>query len=78
MAQLTEDQILQKAKELCRNDGKAWDQMDFESSASGIAPIGGIAEISARAEYLRLAAAVLKADEPKIIRATWNPPPKRP
>jgi hypothetical protein len=70
MAQLVEDQILQKARELCRNDGMAWDKRDLESSSAlGVVPRGGIAEISAKTEYLRGADAVLKASEPKM-----NPP----
>lgn len=62
MAEPTEDQILQKAKELCHNDGTAWDQRDFESSASGVVPLGGVAEISGRTEYLKRAKEALNRE----------------
>lgn len=62
MAEPTEDQILQKAKELCHNDGKAWDQSDFENSASNVVTLAGVADDSAQTEYLHQAAVVLKSE----------------
>jgi hypothetical protein len=34
MAEPSEDEILQKAKELCRDDDKAWDSADFEGGSA--------------------------------------------
>jgi hypothetical protein len=60
MVEPTEDQILQKAKELCRNDGKAWDRVDLEKSASQEVSLAGVADDSGRTEYLNQATAALK------------------
>ena len=51
MAEPAEDQVLRKAKELCRNDGKAWDPTDL-NSASDLVGLAGVADDSAQTVYL--------------------------
>lgn len=60
MAEPAEDQVLRKAKELCRNDGKAWDPTDL-NSASDLVGLAGVADDSAQTVYLHQAAAVLNS-----------------
>jgi hypothetical protein len=57
----TEDQVLRKAKDLCRNDGKAWRPSDL-NSASALISFAGVADDSTQAVYLHQAAAVLNSE----------------
>jgi len=57
MIEPTEDQILQKAKELCREDGKVWDSANIDRGATG--KVVTIASDSDHAEYLNRAKALL-------------------
>ena len=59
MSELTEDKILEKAKELCRIDRKAWSLDDF-SARSAVTKLTDVADDKDRAEYLRRAKALLK------------------
>ncbi len=54
----SEDETLQKAKELCREDGKVWNLADFEGGSATEA--GAIATDSDHTEYLNRARALLK------------------
>jgi hypothetical protein len=54
----SEDETLQKAKELCREDGKVWNSADFEGGSA--TEVGAIATDSDHAEYLNRARALLK------------------
>jgi hypothetical protein len=60
-AEPTEDQILLKAKELCHNDGKAWDITDFEEASEAVT-LAGVADESAQTQYLHQAASALKRE----------------
>jgi hypothetical protein len=57
---LSQDQILEKAKELCRCEGKAWNLDDFKNGVSGVTMLTVVADDKDRAEYLRRATAFLK------------------
>jgi hypothetical protein len=58
MAEVTEDQVLQKAKELCREDGELWSSVDLEERPdAGCEPV---ADESSRTEYLNRARAILR------------------
>jgi len=65
VAELTEDQILQKAKELCHNDGKAWDRDDFADMASRKTALSEIADDSDRTESLNIARIASKWESPR-------------
>ena len=47
-----EDQILEKAKELCRCEGKAWNLDDFENGVSGVTMLTVVADDNERTYYL--------------------------
>jgi hypothetical protein len=54
----SEDETLQKAKELCREDGKVWNSADFEGGSP--TEVAAIATDSDHTEYLNRARALLK------------------
>lgn len=54
----TEDEILRKAKDLCREDGKVWDSADFEDGSAS--KVVAIASDSDHAEYLSKAKSLLE------------------
>jgi hypothetical protein len=57
MAEPSEDEILQKAKELCRDDDKLWDLPDLQSEAG--ANRARLVSDSDRTEYLNRAKSLL-------------------
>jgi hypothetical protein len=59
MSELTEDEILQTAKDLCRNDGKAWSLDDLQNRVPGVTMVSLIADDNDRTEYLNRAKALL-------------------
>jgi hypothetical protein len=59
MSELTEDETLQKAKDLCRNDGKAWRLGDLQNRVPGVTMVSLIADDNDRTEYSNRARAVL-------------------
>jgi hypothetical protein len=60
MSELTEDEILQKAaKDLCRNDGKAWSLDHLQNRVPGVTTVSLIADDNDRTEYLNSAKALL-------------------
>jgi hypothetical protein len=56
----SEDQILEKAKEQCRCEGKAWNLDDFENGVSGVTMLTVVADDDDRTKYLNRAKAFLK------------------
>ena len=60
MFELSEVQILRKARDLCRLDGKTWSIHDFENGVAGVTMFTVVADDSARAEYLDMARAFLE------------------
>jgi hypothetical protein len=52
MSDLSEDQILRKAKELCRLDCKTWSLDDFENGVAGVTMFTVVADDSDRTKYL--------------------------
>jgi hypothetical protein len=66
MSAPSQDQILEKAKELCRCDGKAWNLDDFQNGVSGVTMLTVVADDKDRAEYLRRATAFLKQKHHQI------------
>jgi hypothetical protein len=73
MSELREGQILKKAKELCRRDGKAWSLHDF-ARKSGVTMFTVVANARARTEYLNRAKAFLELKqallEKKIVASS--------
>jgi hypothetical protein len=65
----SEDQILGKAKELCRCEGKAWNLDDFENGVSGVTMLTVAADDDDRTEYLNRAKAFLKQKYPVRVAA---------
>jgi hypothetical protein len=59
MFELSEDQILQKAKELCRHDRKAWSLGDFENRVPGVTMLTVVVNDNDRTEYLNAAKTLL-------------------
>jgi len=62
MSEPTEDEILERAKELCRADDKLWSEDDFRNPLAvqtSLIPIIGDAE---RADYLNRAAEQLRRE----------------
>ena len=59
-----EDQILEKAKELCRCEGKAWNLDDFENGVSGATMLTVVADDNDRTYYQNRAKAFLKQKYP--------------
>jgi hypothetical protein len=62
MSEPSEDQIIQKAKELCRREGKAWSLDDFQNGVPGITMVSVVAKDSDRTHYLNRAKALLQRD----------------
>ena len=60
----SEDQILEKAKELCRCQGKAWNLDDFANGVSSVTRVTVVADDSDRTKYLNRAKAFLKQKYP--------------
>jgi hypothetical protein len=56
----SEDQVLEKAKEMCRGDGKAWNLDDFENGVPGVTMLTVVADDNVRGEYLNRAKAFLR------------------
>jgi transcriptional regulator with XRE-family HTH domain len=54
------DEILEKAKELCRCEGKAWNLDDFGNGVLGVTMLTVVADDSDRTYYLHRAKAFLK------------------
>jgi hypothetical protein len=65
MSAPSEDQILEKAKELCRCEGKAWNLDDFENGVSGVTMLTVVADDNDRTYYLNRAKAFLKQKYPR-------------
>ena len=59
LSELTEDPILQKAKDLCRSEGKAWSVDDLKSRVPGVSMVTVVAEDNDRTEYLNRGKALL-------------------
>ena len=59
MPKATKDEILRKAKELCRCDGKTWSPDDFEDGVAGVTMLTIVAEDSDRKAHLKRAKAFL-------------------
>jgi len=55
---------LEKAKEVCRRDGKAWSLDDFESGVSGVTMFTVVADDNDRTAYLNRAKALLEQKQP--------------
>jgi hypothetical protein len=64
MSAPSEDQILEKAKELCRCEGKAWNLDDFKNGVSGVTMLAVVADDNDRTKYLNRAKAFLKQKGP--------------
>ena len=62
MAELSQDQILEKAKELCRREGKAWSFDDFADGVRGVTMLTVVADKNKRDEYLNRAKVMLKGN----------------
>jgi hypothetical protein len=60
MSAPSEEQILEKAKELCRCEGKAWNLDDFKNGVSGVTMLTVVADDGDRTGYLIRAKAFLK------------------
>jgi hypothetical protein len=58
MAEPTEDQILQKAQQLCREDGKLWSAYDLEQPLAD--RTASVVDESSRTEYLNRARQILR------------------
>ena len=56
--------VVEKAKELCRRDGKAWSLDDFESGVSGVTMLTVVADDNDRKAYLNTAKALLEQKQP--------------
>ena len=64
MSAPSEEQILEKAKELCRCEGKAWNLDDFKNGVSGVTMLAVVADDNDRTKYLNRANAILKQKDP--------------
>jgi hypothetical protein len=62
MSRSIEDEIRQKAKELCRGGGKAWSLDDFQNGVSGVTMLTRVADATERILYVNRAKAMLKQD----------------
>jgi hypothetical protein len=62
MAEPTEDPILQKARGLCRYDGKAWNRRDLKNGVVLADMFTAIADPVQRARYLKRARAWQKRE----------------
>ena len=62
MAELSKDQILEKARELCRREGKAWSFDDFADGVRGVTMLTVVADKNKRDEYLNRAKVMLKGN----------------
>jgi hypothetical protein len=64
MSPPSEDQILEKAKEQCRCEGKAWNLDDFKNGVSGVTMLRVVADDNDRTKYLNRSKAFLKQKDP--------------
>jgi hypothetical protein len=64
MSELTEDEIFQKAKDLCRKDGKTWSLDDLQNRVPGVTMLTVVADDNDRTYYLTRAKAFLKQKDP--------------
>jgi hypothetical protein len=64
MSAPSKDQILEKAKELCRCEGKTWNLDDFKNGVSGVTMLAVVADDNDRTKYLNRANAFLKQKNP--------------
>jgi hypothetical protein len=64
MSPPSEGQILEKAKEQCRCEDKAWNLDDFENGVSGVTMLPVVASDNDRTYYLKRAKAFLKQKDP--------------
>jgi hypothetical protein len=62
MSNLTEDEILEKAKELWWSGGKAWSLDDFQNRVPGVTMLTKVADATERLLYLSRAKAMLNQD----------------
>jgi len=62
MPELSKDEILEKAKGLCRRDGKAWNLDDLHNRVPGVSMVSLIADDSDRTHYLNRARASLESE----------------
>jgi PAS domain S-box-containing protein len=60
MSAPSEGRILQKAKKLCRRDGKAWSLDDLQNGVTGVTMLTVVASEEDRTEYLNRAKALLE------------------
>jgi hypothetical protein len=59
LSELTEDQILQKAKDLCYSEGNARSLNDLKNRVPGVSMVTVVAKDNDRTEYLNRAKALL-------------------
>jgi hypothetical protein len=59
-SKLTEDQILQKAKDLCRSEGKAWSVDDLKNQVPGVSMVTVVGERGLDVSYETVRRWVLK------------------
>jgi hypothetical protein len=64
MSAPSEEQTLERAKELCRCEGKAWNLDDFKNGVSGVTMLAVVADDNDRTKYLNRANAILKQKDP--------------
>jgi len=62
MSEPTEDEILERAKELCRADDKLWSEDDFRNPLAVQTSLIPIIDDAERAEYLNRAAEQLRRE----------------
>jgi hypothetical protein len=75
MSAPSEEQTLERAKELCRCEGKAWNLDDFKNGVSGVTMLAVVADDNDRTKYLNRANAILKQKDP--IRSLGPGAPRR-
>lgn len=62
MSEPIEEEILQKARELCWRGGKAWSLDDFQQKVSGVTMFTRVADVMDRILYLIRARTMLEQD----------------
>jgi hypothetical protein len=75
MSAPSEEQTLERAKELCRCEGKAWNLDDFKNGVSGVIMLAVVADDNDRTKYLNRANAFLKQKDPVRSYDPGAPPP---
>jgi hypothetical protein len=66
MSDWGDDQIVRKAKELCRRDCKAWSLDDFENGVAGVTMLTVVADQTQRTHYLSRAKAMLEQESKSV------------